>query len=58
MTHPHSTHAGPSPALVFDMLQAYQRSAALRTAVELDLFRHIGEGPGDLATLARKCDAS
>ena len=48
----------PSPALVFDTLLAYQRSAALRAAIELDLFRAIGEGAGDVATLARRCSAS
>ena len=43
-----SSHAkppeGPSPALVFDLLFAYQRSAALRAAIELDLFRAIAGG--------------
>jgi hypothetical protein len=41
----------PSPALVFDTLFAYQRTAALRAAIELDLFRAIGEGPGDVASI-------
>ena len=48
----------PSPALIFDSLLSYQRSAALRAAIELDLFRAIGEGPGDVASLARQCSAS
>jgi 2-polyprenyl-3-methyl-5-hydroxy-6-metoxy-1,4-benzoquinol methylase len=48
----------PSPAIIFDILLAHQRSAALRAAVELDLFRAIGEGPSDAATLARRCSAS
>jgi len=48
----------PSPLLVFETLWAYQRSAALRAAIELDVFRAIGEGPGDVATLARQCSAS
>jgi 2-polyprenyl-3-methyl-5-hydroxy-6-metoxy-1,4-benzoquinol methylase len=48
----------PSPALIFDLLLAHQRSAALRTAVELDIFRALGEGPADVATLAAKCSAS
>jgi len=50
--------ATPSPALIFDLLLAYQRSAALRAAIELDLFRAIGQGPGDTASLARQCSAS
>jgi 2-polyprenyl-3-methyl-5-hydroxy-6-metoxy-1,4-benzoquinol methylase len=49
---------GPSPALVFDTLLAFQRSAALRAAIELDLFAAIGEGLGDVASLARRCSAS
>jgi len=48
----------PAPELVFETLMAHQRSAALRTAIELDLFRAIGEGPGDTASLARQCAAS
>ncbi len=50
--------ATPSPALVFDTLTAHQRTAALRAAIELDLFRALGEGPGDVASLARRCSAS
>ncbi len=47
-----------SPVLFFDMMQAYQRTAALRSAVELGVFAAIGEGPGDVASIARKCSAS
>lgn len=48
----------PMPALVFDTLMAHQRSAALRAAIELDLFSVLGEGPADKAKLARRCGAS
>ena len=48
----------PSPELIFETLNAYQRSAALRAAIELDLFRAIGEGPGDVESLAKQCAAS
>ncbi len=48
----------PSPELVFETLTAYQRSAALRAAIELNLFRALGEGPADAASLARRCSAS
>jgi 2-polyprenyl-3-methyl-5-hydroxy-6-metoxy-1,4-benzoquinol methylase len=53
-------HAGatPSPAIVFDMLLAHQRSSALCAAIELNLFRAVGEGPGDVPSLARQCSAS
>jgi 2-polyprenyl-3-methyl-5-hydroxy-6-metoxy-1,4-benzoquinol methylase len=48
----------PSPAIVFDLMMAFQRTSALRAAIELDLFRAIGDGPGDTASLARQCSAS
>jgi 2-polyprenyl-3-methyl-5-hydroxy-6-metoxy-1,4-benzoquinol methylase len=56
-TSPHPADA-PSPALIFDTLLSYQRSAALRAAIELDLFRAIGAGPGDVASLAGRCSSS
>jgi hypothetical protein len=40
------------------MLQAHQRTAALKAAIELDVFRAVGEGPGDAASIARHCSAS
>jgi 2-polyprenyl-3-methyl-5-hydroxy-6-metoxy-1,4-benzoquinol methylase len=47
-----------NPGLVFDMVNAHQRSAALRAAIELDIFRAVGEGPGDVASIARHSSAS
>jgi SAM-dependent methyltransferase len=47
-----------TPGLVFEMLQAHQRTAALKAAIDLDLFRAVGEGPGDVASIARHCAAS
>jgi hypothetical protein len=41
-----------NPGLVFEMLQAHQRTAALKAAIELDVFRAVGEGPGDVASIA------
>src|ERR1041384_7303411 len=52
------TEAPLSPALIMDTLLAHQRTAALRAAIELDLFRAIGDGPGDVGSLARQCAAS
>jgi 2-polyprenyl-3-methyl-5-hydroxy-6-metoxy-1,4-benzoquinol methylase len=37
---------------------AHQRSAALRTAIELEVFRAVGEGAADAATLAARCSTS
>ena len=47
----------PSPAMIFDMLMAFQRTAALRAAIDLDLFRHVGE-PQDAKSLATRCGAT
>lgn len=48
----------PTPELVFETLRAFQRTAALKAAIELDIFRAIGEGVHDVASLARRCSAS
>ena len=47
-----------TPAIVFGMLQAHQQTAALRAAIELDLFRAIGEGKSEVASLAQHAKAS
>lgn len=48
----------PSPALFFDTINAYQRTEALRTAVDLNLFGHLAEGAKSAAELATLCQAS
>lgn len=53
-----SAQAPLNPGIVFEMLHAYQRTAALKAAIELDVFRAVGEGPGDVASIARHCAAS
>jgi hypothetical protein len=46
-----------TPALVFEMLLAHQRTAALKAAIDLDVFRAVDEGRGNLASIARHCSA-
>ncbi len=55
-----AAHTGsePNPGLIFDTLMAYQRTAALRAAVELEVFAAIGEGCSDVPAIARRCSAS
>src|SRR5664279_4399791 len=56
---PEATSGGPlTPGIVFETLQAYQRTFALKAAIELDIFRAVGEGPGDVASIARHASAS
>ncbi len=49
---------GPSPALFFDTISAFQRSEALRAAIELDLFTHIAAGQTTVDQLAQSCQAA
>jgi 2-polyprenyl-3-methyl-5-hydroxy-6-metoxy-1,4-benzoquinol methylase len=48
----------PSPAIVFDTLQAYQRSVALVGAIDLDLFTAIADGNKTLSAIAARIKAS
>ncbi len=49
---------GPSPELLFETLNGYQSSEALKTALELDIFTAIGEGRQTAAELAAHCQAA
>jgi predicted nicotinamide N-methyase len=48
----------PSPEHFFEAANSYQRSAALKAAVELELFTAVAEGNRDAQSLAARCDAS
>ena len=48
----------PSPALLFDTFNAYQRSHAIKAAIELELFTAIGAGNQTAKTIAEACGAS
>lgn len=47
-----------NPGIVFEMMQAVQKTAALKAAIELDIFRAVGHGPGDVASIAKHANAS
>src|SRR5919199_1956428 len=47
-----------SPELFFETMLAYQRTAALKAAIELDLFTAIGEGAYTSEALAQRCQTS
>jgi 2-polyprenyl-3-methyl-5-hydroxy-6-metoxy-1,4-benzoquinol methylase len=53
-----STQTMPSPELIFETLFAYQRSAALKSAVELDVFTAIDEGATSASAIAKRVKAS
>src|ERR1700681_4761440 len=48
----------PTPERIFEVTNAYQQSAALKTAIELDVFSAIAEGNKDSAAIARRCSAA
>jgi ubiquinone/menaquinone biosynthesis C-methylase UbiE len=48
----------PNPMHIFETMNAFQRSAALKAAIELDVFTAVGEGATTAAALAQRCAAS
>src|SRR5437879_13586494 len=48
----------PTPALLFDTLNAHQRTEAIKAAIELGLFTAIAEGKTSAGEIAAACDAS
>jgi ubiquinone/menaquinone biosynthesis C-methylase UbiE len=59
MAQPESaTGTPPSPIQLFDAMNAFHKSAALKAAVELDVFTAIADGVATPAGLAAKCGAA
>lgn len=52
----HSRH--PTPEHIFNVLNAYQQTAALKSAIELDLFTAIDEGNHQIKQIAERVKAS
>lgn len=48
----------PSPVLFFETVNAYQRSSAIKAAIELEVFTAIAEGHRTAQAVAQKCAAS
>lgn len=48
----------PSPQLFFQTINAYQRTEALKAAIELEVFTAIGEGNATADEIAKRCGAS
>lgn len=48
----------PTPQLFFQTINAYQRTEALKAAIELEVFTAIGEGKTAIAEIAERCGAS
>lgn len=48
----------PTPALLFDTINAHQRTEAIKAAIELSLFSAIGAGSNSSQEIAQACGAS
>lgn len=48
----------PNPSLLFQTINAYQRTEALRAAIELEVFTAIGEGKTTAQAIAQRTEAS
>jgi len=58
-TQPGATGAPkPSPNRIFEAFNAYQNTAAMKAAIDLDVFSAIGEGADSAAALAKRCRAT
>jgi len=51
-------HPGPNPERIFETFNAYQKTAALKAAIELDVFTAVGEGATTIPALAKRCRAT
>lgn len=50
-----SSEGAPNPGLVMDALDGYRRSAALKGAIDLDLFSVVGQGNHKIPEIAKEC---
>jgi ubiquinone/menaquinone biosynthesis C-methylase UbiE len=56
-----TTAPGPAnvtPERIFETLNAYQKTAALKAAIELDVFSAIADGATTQASIAKRCESS
>ncbi len=58
MTETRDPERDVGPQHIFTLLGAYQQTAALRGAIELDLFSAISAGAGSVGRLASRCRAA
>ena len=48
----------PSPVLFFETVNAYHRTAAVKAALELEIFTAIAEGQNTVGDIAKRCNGS
>src|SRR5690348_6263039 len=50
--------AAPSPQLLFETINAYQRTSALKAAIDLEIFTVIGGTPTTALQIAQRCNCA
>jgi len=53
-----STQSGPTPELFFDSMFAYTRTAAVKAALQVEMFTAIDEGNHTVPAIAARCTSS
>src|SRR5258708_8621097 len=53
-----ASQPAPSPGLLFDTINAYQKTAAIKAAIELDVFTALADSPATADVIARHAQAS
>jgi predicted O-methyltransferase YrrM len=53
-----TSHELPSPQLFFETVNAFQKTAAIKAAIDLNFFSAMAEGSATAAELARHCQAA
>src|SRR5581483_8548711 len=48
----------PTPVRIFQMLNAFQQTEALRAAIDLDVFTQLSDGPLDVNAVAKRIGAA
>jgi precorrin-6B methylase 2 len=48
----------PSPSLFFETVNAYQKTAAIKAAIDLDLFTALADSPATAMDLASRCNGT
>lgn len=53
-----ATTAAPDPERIFDVLNAFQQTMAVKGAIDLEIFTHIADGAVTAADIAKRCSAA
>src|ERR1044072_1991916 len=58
MSSSSTPHQHPPPQLFFKMINAHQRTEALKAGIELEVFTAIGEGNTTASAIANRCQTA